>query len=125
MIQIFIFIALFVLLIGIIIILGRILSPSSNQNNNQPKPLQFSIARLLTTTTIVAIVFGIARIGNTYRFDNFGEVFIISIIAISLGAIPLIYKKNDIKGIIFIICIFILFYMFIGVVEVINMLFRH
>jgi hypothetical protein len=91
-------------LFGVLNVLRIIISLPSNQNLNQPKTFQFSITRLLIATMNVGIVFGVARSGNAYKFDNLGEILIISIIAISLGALTLICKKSDIKSIMLLIC---------------------
>jgi len=93
-------------------------SPPREKNKQpdaiQPEKIQFSIARLLLATAMVALVFGVMR----YLFDYKASpaIIVTSIIAFALGGIILLGKKRDFKEIAIVISIFTI----LGIMFVIN-----
>ncbi len=75
----------------------------SQSDKVQPQRIQFSLARLLLATAMVALVFGTMK----YLFDykEPAEIIVTSIIAIALGCIILIGTKRDFRQIILLIAI--------------------
>jgi hypothetical protein len=88
----------------------------AKQNQNRPQIIQFSIARLLLATLVVAFVFGIPKLLSGDIYKDRSVIFIISVIASAFGSLTLVCKKNDFKHILVIICLFIVFFVGVGVI---------
>jgi hypothetical protein len=65
---------------------------ATSDNNNPRRIIQFSLARLLLATAMVALVFGIMKIQFDYKEP--AEILVASIIAIALGGLVLICDKR-------------------------------
>jgi hypothetical protein len=66
---------------------------ATSNNNNPRRIIQFSLARLLLATAMVALVFGIMKM--QFDFKQPVEIFVASMIAISLGGLVLICDKRE------------------------------
>jgi hypothetical protein len=105
-----------ILLISLSNILLKENARYAEQNKTRPQIIQFSIARLLLATSIVAFVFGIPRLLSDNLYKDWGAVFSISVIAFAFGSLALISKKDDFKHISVIICLVIVIFAAIGII---------
>jgi hypothetical protein len=86
-------------------LVGAIKVDKNRTEKNQPQRIQFSLARLLLATAMVALVFGTLRCCFNYKESM--EIVAASMIAIALGGLVLVTKKIDYIGIIFMIALFV------------------
>jgi hypothetical protein len=103
--------AFFAVLCGLVGLLTKsLLKPVID--NDKKEVFQFSLARLLLATTVVAIVLGIMK--SLLDFKEPVAIFISLLLAFVAGSLTLIYKKGDIKQIVVTILWFFIFMIFFG-----------
>jgi hypothetical protein len=107
--------ALSVTLFGLINILWLTKSVLTNKILYRQRIIQFSLARMLIATSVVALVFGAPKIWCNYNYKDWGGVFGLSIIAIALGSLTLVCSKSDSKHIIFPICLFMIMVIIVAI----------
>ena len=80
----------------------------------QSQMIQFSLARLLLATAMVALVFGVLRCCFNYKEPM--EIVAASMIAFALGGLVLVTKKIDYIGIVFMIALFVVIAIVCGII---------
>jgi hypothetical protein len=92
---------------------------TSQSDRVERRRIQFSLARLLLATAMVAFVFGVMRYWFDYRMPM--EIVAASMIAFAFGGLVLVAAKRDIKELVFIAFVLI----FLVIANVLVVYFAH
>jgi hypothetical protein len=60
-----------------------------------PRKIQFSLARMLLATAVVAIVFSV--FGTLFSYKELATILLATLLALALGGLVLIGRKNELK----------------------------